>query len=167
MDKMIILEQFPTHVAKTNNKHKVNKMFKINNQAIYNGSINRFSRAIVMNNMHTWLKDKFDEVNLTRYTPKTYPVQLILRIHTVINHGNVRWSIKENRSTCSIPKEDYKPTWDEDNLSSIWIKAIKDSLTEYGFWKDDDVSLCRGTDSLVEFVDSFEDRKIEIGFKVL
>ena len=41
----------PSHVAKTDNKAIPNKMFKINNQALYSQSLNYFARAIVMKNM--------------------------------------------------------------------------------------------------------------------
>ena len=162
---MIVLNQFPTHVAKTANKHKVNKMFKINNQAIYNGSLNRHQRAIVMRNMHNWLLEQFNTLKVAKNSLKSYPVQLVIRIHTVINHGNVSWSVKTGNVNWKYPSEEYIPGWDEDNLSAIWIKAIKDSLSEYKFWKDDSVHYCIGTDSKVVFVDNFDNRKIEIDFK--
>lgn len=164
MDKIIVLDKFPTHVAKTNNKTKENKMFKINNQAIYNGSLHKHARAIVMRNMHNWIINKLKESNVHKNKP-TGPVQLILTIYTVKNHGSIQW--RKGGVTWKYPSEEYIPTWDEDNLSAIWIKAIKDSLSEYSFWSDDNVYVCRGTNSMIEFVDDIEDRRIEIGFKKL
>lgn len=158
---MLIIDQFPIHIAKTKNKFKENKFVKINGQLIYNQGIATFTRAIVMDNMHNAVIDALSNQKLPHITE---PVQLVIRIKTVINHGNIRRK-KDGTISWKKPAKDYEPTWDEDNLSSIWVKAIKDALTCMKVWKDDNVSLCRGTDSLVEFVDNLEDRQIIIYFR--
>ena len=55
----IILEKFPTHVAKTDNKVAPNKYWKINSQGVYNGAIQRFTRAIIIKNMHEYIISQF------------------------------------------------------------------------------------------------------------
>ena len=50
--KTIIIEKFPTHMAYTRNKRAPARFMKITNESIYNGAIDRFSRANVVSNMH-------------------------------------------------------------------------------------------------------------------
>ena len=158
----IILDKFPTHIAITNNKVAANKYMKINSQSIYNGKLHTFSRANAVNNMHKYISKCISEANVGKIN---YPVQLVVRIYTVINHDCIKRYKDEIH--WNAPKADYVPRWDEDNLRSIWEKCIKDCITKVGIWEDDIVTNCRGIDSLVEFVDNIEDRKIEISFKRL
>lgn len=159
MDKLI-LKEFPIHIEISNNTTKANRVAKINSQSIYNGSLARFSRAIAIKNMHNWIKKQL------KHIPKPeldYPVQIQIDIYTVINHGSI--SMRNGKTIWKYPSEDYVPSWDEDNLSYIWVKTIKDSLSELEFWPDDNVAYCIGTDSKVHFIDNLEDRRIEISFK--
>lgn len=158
----IILDRFPTHIAITNNKVAANKYMKINSQSIYNGKLHTFSRANAVNNMHKYISKCISEASVGKIN---YPVQLVVRIYTVINHDCIKRYKDEIH--WNAPKADYVPRWDEDNLRSIWEKCIKDCITKAGIWEDDIVTNCRGIDSLVEFVDNIEDRKIEISFKRL
>ena len=160
----IILGSFPTHIASTDNVKAPNKYMKINNQSIYNGKLHTFSRATAIGNMHKYIVGE-----LKKHSEKLrvdYPVQLVLRIYTVINHDCIRRS-KTGEISWKPAKDDYVPRWDEDNLRSIWEKCIKDCITSTKIWDDDIVTACRGLDSLVEFVDNIEDRRIEISFKRL
>lgn len=156
----LILKEFPTHIAKTNNITKVNKMWKINSQGIYNGAIHRFTRAIVINNMHTYI---FDQLNPQDLQHITDPVILQLDIYIPINYATVRMTKKG--VSWKPPAVDYKPTVDEDNISWIWNKCIKDCLTLLNVWPDDNIMHCRGTHSQVHFIDDLKDRRIEISFK--
>lgn len=159
-NNILILNQFPTHIAKTNNKVKENKYWKINSQGIYNGAIKQFTRAIVINNIHDYIIQELSKQELPTITE---PVQLKLNIYIPINYSDIRRK-KAGTISWSKPDEDYKPSNDEDNISWIWNKCIKDCLTKLGVWKDDNLSYCRGTSSLVHFVEDIEDRKIEISF---
>lgn len=161
LGNMLILNKFPTHIAKTNNKTKPNKYWKINSQAIYSGVIGRFQRAIIVNNLHKYIIDKLSQQELPIITS---PVQLVLRIYIPINYSDVRRR-KDGTLSWNIPKEDYIPNNDEDNIRWIWEKTIKDSLTKLGVWEDDSLQWCIGTDSKVIFVDDIEKRKIKISFK--
>lgn len=156
----IILNKFPTHIEITNNKTKPNKWMKINSQSIYNGMLARFARAIAVKNMHGWIKDQLKDVV---FPELEFPVQLQLDIYTVINHGDI--SRRKGEIKWKPPAENYKPNFDEDNLSYIWIKCIKDVLSQLEFWPDDNIQYCLGTNSMIHFVDDIEDRKIEISFK--
>ena len=162
MESKIILDKFPTHIAITNNVKAQNKFMKINNQSIYNGKLHTFSRATAISNMHNYINDAISKTSITKID---YPVQLVVRIYTVINHDCIKRYKDEIH--WNAPKADYVPRWDEDNLRSIWEKCIKDCITRAGIWEDDIVTNCRGVDSLVEFVDDIEDRRIEISFKKL
>lgn len=155
----LILSEFPTHIAKTDNTTKVNKFWKINSQGIYNGAIHRFTRAIVIKNMHTYIFDQLSKQDLQRITD---PVILKLDIYIPINYATVR--LTKKGISWKPPAEDYQATNDEDNVSWIWNKCIKDCLTLLDVWPDDNLMHCRGTSSQVHFIDDLNNRKIEISF---
>jgi hypothetical protein len=158
---LIAITEFPTHLAKTNNKYKANKMQKLNYQSIYNGSLNRFGRANVMNNMHDYLidklepyREKFLEENIS------FPAAVHLEIHTVINHGDI--SMRSGKVCWKPAPEDYEPSWDIDNLSGIWMKGLKDSLVLAKLIPDDNVKYINyGAYSFVQ-VDDISQRKLLI-----
>lgn len=160
---MLILNNFPTHIAKTNNKVAPNKYWKINSQGIYNGAVQRFTRAIIVENMHKYIIEQLSSQELPKIDS---PVQLKLDVYIPINYATVRRK-KDGTISWKEPKEDYEPTNDEDNITWIWTKTIKDCLTHLKVWKDDNLMYCRGTDSMVHFVDSLDEMKIEINFKEL
>ena len=159
---MITLNTFPTHVAKTDNKVVANTYWKINSQGVYNGFITRFTRAIVINNMHNYINDEFSKQSLPKLTSV---VQLILRFYIPINYSDIRRK-KDGTISWKSPDLSYKPNYDEDNISWIWNKTIKDCLTKNNVWKDDSVEYCIGTDSKIIFINDIKDRKIEIDFKI-
>jgi len=157
----ITLNEFPTHIAKTNNKIKANKMLKINNQAIYNGFIGRFTRNIVINNLHDYLS-----IEIGRYVPGLIrkkielPVNITVDIYTVINHGSI--SMRSGKLCWKPAKASYEPTWDIDNLATIWIKCINDVLVKEGVLPDDNVSCISGMRYNFIEVQDLKDRKLEI-----
>jgi hypothetical protein len=157
----LVLDKFPTHIAKTDNKIASNKYVKITNQSIYSGLLNRFARAIAVKNIHSWINSQLSNQILPKITE---PIQLQLSIYTVINHGDIRRK-KDGSISWNKPSEGYIPRWDEDNLRTIWEKCIKDVLTDNLIWTDDTVYICRGTNSMIYFVDDLEDRKIILNFK--
>jgi hypothetical protein len=157
---MLILKNFPTHIAKTSNIKAPNKYIKVNNQSIYNGALNRFARAIAIKNLHNWIINEFKKQELPTITK---PVQLQIDIYTIINHGDI--SRRSGKIIWKEPIENYEPRWDEDNLRMIWEKCIKDSISILGIWPDDNAYWCRGTNSMVHFVDTLEEMRIEINFK--
>ena len=160
MMNTIILNNFPTHVHKTNNKFASNKYWKINSQGIYNGAIQRFTRAIIVNNMHKYILKEFSKYELPKLA---VPVQLQLSIYIPINYGTV--ARRKGNISWKKPIKDYEPSNDEDNIRWIWEKCIKDCITKSEIWKDDTMYWCRGTNSMIYFIDKLEDRRIEIKFK--
>ena len=50
-----------THVPSTDNKSKKNKYWKINGQAIYNSSVDKFKRAIIVENLHRFVINSLDD----------------------------------------------------------------------------------------------------------
>ena len=155
-----ILKEFPTHVAKTANKVAANKMLKINNQAIYNGYINRFTRNIVIGNMHTWLQTEFKRYIPYKHSTLAFPVNVTVNIYTVKNHGSI--SMRSGTVRWKPAKASYKPSWDIDNLATIWIKAICDVLTKEGIIPDDNVAFIKGIRYNYKEVSHIDKRKIEI-----
>lgn len=158
---VIEIPLFPTHIARSDNKFAPNKMQKINNQAIYNGSLNRFARAIVMNNLHDYLA-----VHMHTYLPAflrsgvQFPVCVELEVHTVINHGDI--SMRKGKTCWKPAKPGYEPGWDIENLASIWIKALNDVFTRSKFIPDDNVKYIDCVGYKFEQVKTLEDRKLVI-----
>lgn len=147
---VVELLKFPTHVKKSNTKY-----WKVNNQSIYNGSINKFTRAKVIENMHQYVMG-----NLPKNVKFVKPVVIDIIIHTVINHGSIQR--RSNKIRWKVPDKSYKPTWDEDNLTTIWTKVIRDCIVKSKILEDDNVSVVLGGYRGVEFVKDFDDRKIAI-----
>jgi hypothetical protein len=163
MNELIIeLKEFPTHLPYTKNKIAPNKFVKINNQTIYNGKINRHSRAILMENLHKYIMNNLPNTKITKF-----PVTVTIDIHTVINHGDIQRRLKGGIPTILYPdiKEGYKPGWDLENLSAIWRKAINDSLTLKGIIPDDNITFITSNKDNLILVDDAKNRKIVITIK--
>jgi len=148
----IIYNQFPTHVAITNNKKAPNKYIKISGQAIYNGTLGRFQRATAVSNLHNYLIQGLPQsINIT------YPFITNLEFYAPINYGNVR-RIK-GQINWKPPKEDYIPTWDIDN-QWIWIKLFNDVLQEQKLIPKDTVKDINGLCIKYYQIDNLNDRKL-------
>lgn len=155
-----MLDHFPTHVPYTRNKKAPNKYMKVTNQSVYNGALNKFWRNNVIKNMHEYVIANIP-ANFGKFKG---PVKPVFHFYTVRNHGTIRRK-KEDGSLIWKPVDiSYKAKWDDDNLAFLWIKTIKDALTEAGVWEDDNVEFCRGADYDLIFVDTLEERKIVINF---
>jgi|AntDeeMinimDraft_6_1070357.scaffolds.fasta_scaffold04691_2 Holliday junction resolvase RusA-like endonuclease len=158
---IIVLNRFPTHLAKTDNKFAPNKMQKLNYQSIYNGSLNRFGRAIVMKNMHNYLAKEFKPyLSSFKKESLTYPIEMHLELHTVYNHGSI--SMRKNKICWKPVKATYSPTWDLDNFADIWKKGINDVLEQEGFIKNDSVQYIDGGHQKYHRVEHIDDRKLII-----
>ena len=159
------LKEFPTHVAKTDNKVAPNKMIKINNQAIYNGYINRFTRNTVIGNMHSWLMGRLKLVWIPAKSilPLDLPVSITVNIYTVKNHGSI--SMRSGKLCWKPVKASYKPNWDIDNLASIWIKCICDVLVKEGIIPDDNIENVNKISYKYFEVQDIKDRKLVIIIK--
>jgi hypothetical protein len=154
----IVLKEFPTHIAKTDNKYAANKMLKINNQAIYSGALNRFQRAIVVKNMHEY----FIKCIPRGFKIDNYPVKINYLFRTVRNHGSI--SMRKGKTCWKPVEDDYKANWDIQNLAMIWMKTGDDALQEAGVIVDDNADYVHGGQYEVEFVEKLEDREIIITF---
>lgn len=151
---MVINIPLITHVAKTNNKKAPNKYFKINFNELYSGNLHHHSRSIVMENLHNYIINYLPNTNLVNIK------HLVLRFRVVKNIGDIR--LIKGRYSWKKPKEDYEPSWDTDNYSFIWIKAIKDSLVLNGNLPDDTFSFINKTSFVFEIVDDIADMHISI-----
>lgn len=157
----IIIKEFPTHIARTNNKVAANKMIKINNQSIYNSNLNRFARNIVMDNLHNYLSKLFKPyLSIYKREPPAFPLKITVNFYTVINHGSI--SMRSGKLCWKYPKKNYIPNWDIENLATIWIKAICDTLVKCKFFPDDNVKYLSSISYNYYEIEKLEDRKIEI-----
>lgn len=157
----IIVEEFPTHIAKTNNKVAPNKMIKLNNQAIYNSNLNRFARNIVMTNMHEYLRGVFKPYRSDfKKSDTQYPIKIKLTVYTVINHGSI--SMRKGKICWRYPKSGYIPNWDIENLATMWLKAICDVLVGMKFIPDDNIKYVSGIEYEYKEVEHLDDRKLII-----
>ena len=153
----IIINQFPTHIAKTKNKVAPDKYIKINGQSIYNSNLNRFARNIVMSNLHDYLEPAFKPF---KGLITEYPIKITINIFTVRNHGAI--SRRSGTIRWKKPKSDYVPNWDIENLATIWIKAINDTLSKTGVIPDDNIKYLNGVSYNYIEVEDINDRKLEI-----
>tara|TARA_R110000796_G_scaffold114269_2_gene225961 strand:+ start:107 stop:595 length:489 start_codon:yes stop_codon:yes gene_type:complete len=155
----ITLKEFPTHVAYTDNKYAVNKMKKLNNQSIYNGALNRFSRAIVMKNLHNYVTSNIPKgLKIT-----SFPVKIHYLFRTVRNHGSI--SMRKGKICWKPAKEGYEANWDLQNLAMIWMKGADDAFSKAGVLPDDNVDYIKGESFDIEFVDTLEERELIITFE--
>lgn len=144
-DKKLLLEinipEFITHAAKTENKIAPDKFVKINNQSIYNGSINRFSRNTVIKYMHNYIFSFLPKVDLYKLLDShgLSNLEFEYTFKTVVNHGNIKRSSKTGLISWKKPTKSFQANWDIENLASIWTKTINDSLTKNGNIPDDSI----------------------------
>ena len=147
-----------THVPCTDNVKAKNKYWKINNQAIYNGSVNTFQRAIIVNNMHRYIMHSLPEEVFDLKLEKINYIHYIF--HTVRNHGSVT---RRKDKICWKPtKNDYKSTWDLNNISDFWIKTGNDALTLAGVIVDDNTDVIFRTKYEMVIVDDIDDLELQI-----
>lgn len=158
----ITIPEFITHVAKTDNKVADNKFIKINGQAIYNGALQRFSRAIVMNNMHNYISSYLEPYKGLLID---YPIKITYEIHTVVNHGSI--ALRKGKLSWKPVSSTYKPNFDLDNALSVWTKAGNDALTKCEVIVDDNTSIIKELTYKFIEVKDITDRKIVIKIEKL
>lgn len=159
MSLRIEIPQFPTHLAKTNNKQAPNKYVKVNGQLIYSGNLNKFARGIVMDNMHEFLMQHIPELR----QPLQGVHKVTLEVHSPINYDTVsRRKLKDGKFHIlwKHPKADYIPRWDLDNFSWIWMKAFLDAAQKNDVLLDDSVEFVRELSVKYVTVPTLEDRKL-------
>ena len=150
-----------THVAITNNKKAKNKYWKINNQALYSGSLNQFSRAIMVENMHHFMINSFDSSIFDLKLEEIYSIHYVF--NTVRNHGAVTRRLGK---ICWKPvKDEYKSNWDLNNISDIWIKTGNDALVLAGVLVDDNTDVINKTMYQMKIVDHIDDLELQIIIK--
>lgn len=152
----IRLKNFPTHLPITKNKIKEDKYAKLNFQSVYNGSINRFARATLMENLHHYVAKRLPKT----FGDLQFPIRPHYIIKTVINHGDIQR--RNGNIIWKYPKEGYVPKWDIDNLAFIWIKGGNDAIASSGLIPDDCVFYLNGGSYEFIPVDDFEEREIII-----
>lgn len=147
-----------THVPCTDNVKATNKYWKINNQAIYNGSVNTFKRAIIVENMHRYIINALPEEVMNLKLEKINYIHYIF--HTVRNHGSIT---RRGGKVCWKPAiENYKSGWDLNNISDFWIKTGNDALVLAGVLVDDNTDVIFRTKYEMITVDHIDELELEI-----
>jgi hypothetical protein len=146
-----------THFAISDNKFKENRYKKANGQLLYNGAINRFTRNIFMKNMHKYIYDFIDELVI-----ETFPIVTEFIFYLPKSYQNIKRLRGELRFP---PNLDVEPTFDVDNISSIWKKAIHDALQHMKCIPGDDTRFIRRNEEEIVFIDNYEEMKIILNIK--
>jgi hypothetical protein len=115
-------------------------------------------RAIIVANMHHFVINSLDDSILNLNLEKLIRVEY--QFYTVINHGDI--SRRSGKTCWKPPIEDYKITWDLNNLSDIWIKTGNDALTEAKVIADDNAGVIRKTSYELILVDHIDDLELVI-----
>jgi len=156
----ILLNRYPTHLPYTNNKKAPNKYVKLNYQNVYNGKISRFSRNVLMENIHKYICKRIpQDLNI-----EEFPIKVSLDLYTVINYGDVRRN-KNGNISWKPPKENYEPSWDLDNAATIWIKAGLDALKKNNVFPDDNIKYVNSIEYNFYPIKEFKERKIIMRIK--
>jgi len=156
MESLIISMPLLTHVPKTDNKKAPNKYIKINNQAIYNGALNTFARAIVVENLHKYFSDSIPDEYLGLKLEKVKSIEY--QFLTVRNHGSIQR--RSGLKTWKPAKKDYVPNWDLNNLSDLWVKIGNDALVLSGVLADDNVGVIPKTSYSYVEVDHIDELEL-------
>lgn len=150
-----------THIPYTQNKKAKDKYWKINNQAIYNGSVNTFKRAVIVENMHRYIMHALPSEVFDLKIEKTIEINYVF--NTVINHGDIS---RRSEKLCWKPaKEEYQVTWDLNNVSDFWIKTGNDALVLAGVLIDDNAGVIKKTSYEFNIVEHIDDLELQIFIK--
>lgn len=158
----ITIPEFITHVAKTQNKVAADKYVKINNNGIYSGAINRFTRAKVVENLHNYIitflpKLDIEQVMIDNDLSKLH---FSFTFKTVRNHGSI--SLRKGNIIWKPALKTYIPNWDIENLASIWIKVFNDSMILNKMIKDDSVNILTKISYEYEECNNLNEREIKL-----
>lgn len=146
-----------THFAISDNKVKENRYKKANGQLLYSGAINRFTRNIFMNNMHKYIYDFIDNLTI-----EEFPIVTEFIFYLPKNYQNIRMIGGEVRFPSNFNVE---PTFDVDNISGIWKKAIHDALQHKECILNDSAKYIRRNEEEIVFIDNYHDMRIEFNIK--
>jgi hypothetical protein len=159
MNEIKITIPLITHIPKTQNKNKKDKYIKINNQSIYNGLLNRFTRAIVVENLHAYFANNIEE-EFKGLSIDSNNIKLLYEFYTVYNHGDVR--LLKTGISWNPPKKGYEPRWDLDNLADLWCKIGSDTLVLEKVIKEDTVQFIKEKTCRFIEIKELYDAKIDI-----
>lgn len=125
---------------------------KLGYNKLYAG-VNHFVREKIVKQVHDYV-----DAHIPTGLDISTPVGTHLHIYVPINYGSVR--MVKGKLTWKPPHDRYKPNWDLDNLSFIWLKSLNDGLVKAGILPDDTVEFLTSTSYTFHFIDDFEDRKL-------
>lgn len=147
-----------THIACSQNKIAKDRYWKINNQAIYNGSVDRFKRAVIVDNMHKYIISHIPESVFNRQLKKV--ISISYHFYTVINHGDI--SRRTEQIRWKPAKIDYQVRWDLKNMADFWEKVGDDTLTLAGVIQDDNASVIQDSRRKITFVNDISELRLDI-----
>lgn len=163
--------RFPTHARVSRNKTKVDRFVKVNGQRIYDGSLTRFSRAYVIDDLHSLLEEPLlvllarMDATAGRITAGAWHSELILGLPR--GYGEVkRRTTKKRGVVIEGGEKATRATFDVDN-QWIWRKVFQDACVKLGLLDTDTVERIQRTSNDVRFVPTLADRYLLFRFHPL
>jgi hypothetical protein len=156
--------RFTTHVPKTANKFAMNKYVKIGGNSIVYGSLQRFSRNAVNENLRSELKPvieamkKVVEASSIDMSAHRWYVRMVFAVH--MGYGSVGIRKTKKGLVISGGEDVTEPNWDIDN-QWIWMKMFLDAAQEYGLLKNDTVRYVVKESKEFVHVKNFSDRYLK------
>ena len=168
-------DKFHSHVPTNSPKKKetLKRFMKVNGQALYSGTMNRFARQKMVNFLKNYFTDclkqfiKSNNKSTSFKLFKSYKAyNLKLYVGVPVNYSSLQFIYKSQSFRWSTPKKGYPVkqdtvTFDLDNLWP-YIKTFQDSLGDSKLIKDDKASILTSTGHITYIpVETIEDRYLE------
>lgn len=168
-------DRFYTHIP-TNFPKKdetLKRFMKVNGQALYSGTMNRFLRQKMVNflkNYFTTCLKEFIKSNKNSTSFKLFKsykaYKLELYVAVPVNYSTLQFMYKSQKFRWSLPKKGFPVKQDtvSFDLDNLWpyIKTFQDSLVNSKLIKDDKASILTSTGHIIYVpVKDIKDRYLE------
>jgi hypothetical protein len=162
--------KFVTHVPYTDNKFARNKYIKIGGNSISNGSLQRFSRAVVKDNVTTELLPgvqllaascRESGIDITKHK---WGLTMVFAAH--LGYGSTALRFTKKGFVNGGGDDATKPNWDLDN-QWIWTKFFLDACQKGGALDKDTVDRIVRESKEYKQVPTFEDRYLVFKFNLV
>ena len=154
-------DHFDTHAAYTDNKHKRNKYIKVGGNSVMYGSLQRFSRAVVVDNLHGYLlpvcEACMDAAREAYIDPSASDWDLTMYFAVHKGYGSVAMRRTKQGIVMGGGDDSQRANWDIDN-QWIWAKMFLDTCQLTGLLAQDTVDVVRSINKVHVQTPSFADR---------
>ena len=159
--------KFPSHVKRTQNKTAADKYIKVNGQSIYSGGLQRFSRAIVIENLHSilceplMLMKQVADLEGLSLREHAWRLNIVFGLH--LGYGSVAMRNTKNGRIVGGGDDAITANYDLDN-QWLWRKPFLDQAQHIGLLDSDVVTRISGLSEDWKKVPSFADRYLQFSF---